>query len=292
MTETSYFWPGEVLGDAVLAPYSDEDYAHLMKVIFQHDPTQAHVFSGIGDDLEVTLISQTSFSVGSGFAIVDGKFYENTVGITSQIEVIEDPDHLGGTEPGPAYFKIVGLQKNSSGKEIRIFVGDNYASSAIALANLWQESGIMWQVPLAVLEIFGGEIISITDYRELLHTTDALGTLIRQGGDNYDWTSFGSTTFDVRSVHRIVGVNTFALGAGDAADAVSITFPESFAGHPGNTIPLIFLSIISADVLALGDHFIYPDNITADGFDANIERVSTAADEPAIVFSWIAIGER
>ena len=59
MTQNSYVWGGTVVGDATLAPYSDDEWAEIWGFFLQQDRTTQGVLdtlrAGYTGDLEVSI---------------------------------------------------------------------------------------------------------------------------------------------------------------------------------------------------------------------------------------------
>ncbi|KKM71743.1 hypothetical protein LCGC14_1427550 [marine sediment metagenome] len=156
MTESSIPWGGTVTGDAVLAPYSDDQWSDMYRKLLMRDHTVQGVVGGYANELEVIDAGGTTMRVSTGIALVDGKFYENTV--------VVDNASAGNT-----VYWLVGLQKDFAGQEVRVFTRGTYASEAAALAALVQDpdpAPAIWEIPLAtVLTDAAGNVDVVTDQR-------------------------------------------------------------------------------------------------------------------------------
>ncbi|KKN66976.1 hypothetical protein LCGC14_0466560 [marine sediment metagenome] len=153
MVESSLPWGGIVTGDAILAPYSDDQWSDMYRKMFIRDRTVQGVVGGYANELEVTDAGGTTIRVATGIALVDGKFYENTVNVDN-------------ASSGNTVYWLVGLQKDFAGQEVRIFARGPYASEAAALLALIQTDGVIWEIPLAtVLTDAAGDVDVVTDQR-------------------------------------------------------------------------------------------------------------------------------
>ncbi len=83
MTETSFFWDGEITGDAVLAKYSADVYASLWQKMLTRGDNEG-VLNNVDNELAVSGVS-VSVSVATGKALVDGTFYESDTSVSISI---------------------------------------------------------------------------------------------------------------------------------------------------------------------------------------------------------------
>lgn len=85
MTEKSYFWNGNSVGDAVNAPYTIDAIHEIFNQIFCSKMTSEGVIKGYANGLQGTNPSGLNISINTGAAIVYGRFYENDAAIASTV---------------------------------------------------------------------------------------------------------------------------------------------------------------------------------------------------------------
>lgn len=81
MTQTSYYQDGALLGDASLAPYSDETITYVEDTLHSNQSGVLYgcsKFSGTDGYLAVTRTNATTISVAAGCALVNGTYFEST----------------------------------------------------------------------------------------------------------------------------------------------------------------------------------------------------------------------
>ena len=160
MAQDSAFWGGQILGDAAsldlfYAPYTDDMFSDIWRKMFLRDRTTQGVVAGYENELEVTDAGGTTMRVATGIALVDGKFYENTVNVDN-------------ASSGNTVFWVVGLQKDFDAQEVRVFARGNYATAQLALDSLSQTEGVggIWEIALAtVVTDAAGNVDAVTDQR-------------------------------------------------------------------------------------------------------------------------------
>lgn len=243
MTESSLVWGGTVTGDAVDAPYDDDEFSDLLRELVTADRTIEGVvktnlasFSGL---LAITNPAGTTVRVASGVGFVDGKMYYNDANI----------DFAAGTSG--QYYRVV-LRKSFAGQTVRAAIlGPSGSAPALT-----QTDGVTWEVALATIYNSGG-VLSITDERVFVNrvyagmfdagavnTADIANDAVdntkvgnrvpqlirRQGGDANDWSILGITTYTPTMVIIQVGVAELEF-TGTTGTAI-VTFPVAFSNVP------------------------------------------------------------
>ncbi|GAF99361.1 unnamed protein product, partial [marine sediment metagenome] len=86
MTEKSYFWQGDDVGDAATyAPWSAEEFADVIRHLCQRRDAAAEVISGYANELAVTNPSGTTIRTKTGACVVYGTFYINDAKVDNNI---------------------------------------------------------------------------------------------------------------------------------------------------------------------------------------------------------------
>lgn len=158
MTETSFFWDGEITGDAILAKYSADVYATLWQKMFTRGDSEG-ILNGVDNELAVSGVS-VSVSIATGKALVDGSFYETDTPVSISIPTpVSDP----------RIDRIV-LQKDWVLKTIRIArVGGTENASPTAPA-LTQTALTLWEIPLAQVLVTTAGVITVTNESQICQT--------------------------------------------------------------------------------------------------------------------------
>jgi hypothetical protein len=109
-----------------------------------------------GAELVVSNPAAATIRVGTGAAIVDGKFYRNTANVD-----------LAGAVPGGGsnYYTVV-LQKTWATQLVRAVLLGPDAGAPPAVT---QSDGLTWEIALAEVEITSGGVVTITDVRVTAH---------------------------------------------------------------------------------------------------------------------------
>jgi hypothetical protein len=161
MTETSLFWGGLTIGDH--GTYTDDQFSDFIKRICQKVLTTEGVMLGHGSELACTNPSGSTIRIASGYALVDGKLYENTANV----------DHTV-TAPGTGtnYYTIV-LRKDFAAQTVRqVLLGP----SSVAYPAVTQVDGTTWEIQIARVSITSASVITVTDVRVYCHFAGQVST--------------------------------------------------------------------------------------------------------------------
>jgi len=154
MAETSMFWNGEVLGDC--GPYQQ---SHLMDTFFRAllNGTGNHgVLRGWMDELEVSGTS-SPLRVATGAALVYGMFYQSDSPVAFTI-----PRPTTGTRTD-----LIVLRREWTAQTVRLARLEGPGAALTQTANL------LYEIPLASVEINTDGEITVTDTREWIqYSTD------------------------------------------------------------------------------------------------------------------------
>lgn len=174
MSQWSQPWDGLVSGDATRAPYSATEWDDMYESLFG-SLDDCGVIPGIDGELEVSGAA-TPVSVAAGAGMVLGKFFRNTVatdlGITSPTGatrrdwiVLRCCWVSTGTCSDALYSgsgEVCGPQK------IRICHKQNPDEDLTPPA-LEKTDGIIWEIPLAQIDVTVGGVITVTDLRQEIY---------------------------------------------------------------------------------------------------------------------------
>ena len=156
MVQTSWPWGGLITGDAVLAPYSTDEWSDIWRKLFQRDRTLEGVLPDYLNELTVTNPAGVTIRTASGGALVDGTYFDNTANVD---QVVVAP---GG---GSNFYRVV-LRKTWAAQTVRIaLLGPNVAVPD----NVTQVDGVTWEISLATVEITSGSVVTVTDDRTYMH---------------------------------------------------------------------------------------------------------------------------
>lgn len=284
MTEMSYFWGGVIIGDAVAAPYSDDEFSYFMHFIATWDrvrqgvlPYQSAIYTGM---LSVTNPVGTTLRVNPGVALVDGKLYTSDAAV----------DFVAA---GVSQFWLVGLIKNFAAQTVRLFARGGYASEVAALAALVQTDSVTWEIALATVELDGaGAVVAVTDQRHFVGTPSSF--LCRRLGDITDpnWNASGNIIYNVLHHRQLMqaGAEHVHIPNGNIVGTTTITFPI-----PYDYVPLVYLTIIDVDIgigTAVGVVHLIASMIssTITQLVVDVECVIPTTADAKIYFNWLAIG--
>lgn len=158
MTETSFFWDGEITGDAILAKYSADAYQTLWQKLFTRGDSEG-ILNNVLNELVVAGTSG-GVSVGTGQALVDGTFYETDAAVSVTIPTpVTDP----------RIDRIV-LRKDWILKTVvigRLAGTENASPTAPALT---QTALTLWEIPLAQALITTAGVITVTNENQICQT--------------------------------------------------------------------------------------------------------------------------
>lgn len=154
MTETSYPWGGTTVGDATLAPYSDDVWSDLWRLLFTPAPATQGVIPYLNNLAVTGTASPLVVSTGAG--MVDGKVY-----ICDGALAVAIPTPAGATRID----RIV-LRKDWAAQTVRVTVISGAEGGGAP--SLVQIDGTTWDIPLAQASITTGGAITVTDERVYL----------------------------------------------------------------------------------------------------------------------------
>lgn len=157
MSELSFPWGGIILGDAVQAPYTDDAWSDLWRLVFTTDRTVEGVIRSYLNTLQVSGTS-SPLNVATGAAVVDGKIYINSGAVALAVS----------TPGGATRLDYVVLRKDWAAQTVRItLIAGVEGGGAPALT---QVDGTTWDIPLALLSTTVGGVITVTDERNYANT--------------------------------------------------------------------------------------------------------------------------
>ncbi len=149
MAETSFYWSGSSVGDATLAPYTDDQFTDNYRKLFSYDRTVQGILRGAGNELAATGTG-SPVAINTGMAIVDGKIYENSAS-------------LNVTVPTPASATRIDrimLRKSWAAQTVRITRVAGVEGGGVPA--LTQVDGVTWDLPLWQASITTGGVITLT----------------------------------------------------------------------------------------------------------------------------------
>lgn len=207
MTQTSYYWGGTTVGDATLAPYSDDVFSDLWRVLFTTDRTVECVLRKYWNELQVTNPAAATVRVREGAALVDGKLFWNTANVDLAVAV---------PGAGTNYYRVV-LRKSWVAQTVRIdLLGPNPASPPAVT----QIDGTTWEVSLATVAVASSGLITITDTREFIHHAQTVET------DNIEDASITQAKLAFSLTESNLIYSTVINAAGSVVDWTGI--PQTF----------------------------------------------------------------
>lgn len=157
MTEISYYWePG--LGDAIgQSPYSADLWNSIWRILFTSFDDDEGVVNGVENGLEVSGASGGTVSVDTGVAVVHGSPYKNP-GIAKTL-ILDAPV----SDPR---IDIIVLKKDWGLRTIRMGIHKGVENAAPVAPTLTQTDGLLWEIPLASVQIETDLTVAVTDSRE------------------------------------------------------------------------------------------------------------------------------
>jgi hypothetical protein len=164
MAETSLPWGGIAVGDA--GPYTDDQWTDVWRKLLTRDRTLEGVLPDYLNELVVTNPAGATIRVGTGGAVVDGKFYDNSANV----------DLAGAVPGGGSNFYTVVLDKNFAAQTVRAsLLGPN----VVAPPAVTQADGVDWEIAIYTVEITSGAVVTLTDVRVYCHyNTEISGAMI------------------------------------------------------------------------------------------------------------------
>lgn len=202
MTEKSWFWSGEVAGDATDAPYSADEFTDVMRKLLLKDRTDQGYIEGFTNELVVSNPAGNTIRVATGAAVVDGNFYESDANV----------DNVIATPGGATRIDRVVLRKSWAAQTVRVTIITGIEGGGAPA--LVQVDGTTWDIPLAQVSITVAPAITITDERVLARTPlspvgiPAMVEIETINGDGV------ITTFDFQNIPATPYKNLFIIGQG------------------------------------------------------------------------------
>lgn len=258
MTQKSYPWGGTSVGDATIAPYSDDEWSDLWSILFQFDRTrQGPIYTNhasYSGNLLVTNPSGNTIRVASGAAVVDGKVFTSDANVDTAVAV-------------DGSYSVV-LRKDFTAQTVRL---------AVRSSGVTQTDGVLWEVEIAGVVRASG-VFTITDKRHFIRTglPQLMSLLNIQNGpagpdDFYD-------PLDTQSDKAITGSVIVQMGAAQTTvlGEFTLTYPVPFSGKP-----IMFLT-------SNGPIHLYHTSISAT--QVAIRSVDLDGVSAQTYFSWMAIG--
>ena len=258
MAQVSNFWKTGVGAGDSPTNWTETDFARRNRAELT-DPTLQGVYKGKLNSLAVSGTLVNNVTVATGAANVNGYYYENDTALTitafaaPAAQIRYDRVVLRANMTSSAH---ADGQPAKSVRAVRI-AGTEGAGTPPALT---QSSGTYWEIPLAVLAVTTGGVVTVTDgrnYVPLSGTNEpaALNTATivsipyvtkRQGGDTVSWGTAGATNYNVTGqVKMQVGASVPTGGPTQDGAASgyqysgSVTFPEAFSA-----VPLVMAQLI------------------------------------------------
>jgi len=153
MAELSLPWSGTVTGDA--GAYTFQEWSEVWRILFTPDDTDEGVVFGKLNALSGS-DSANKITIGTGYAIVDGTFYENDAAVDVTIS----------TPSVSTRVDTIVLRKDSTAQTVRI---TNIAGvEGVGPTAITQVRGTTWDLKLFEVSITTGAVITITDFREFI----------------------------------------------------------------------------------------------------------------------------
>lgn len=160
-TEFSYFWDGTTQGDALLSPHSSDVFANLWAILMQSNTSSQGVIetdhSSFFSQLIVTNPAGNNIRVANGAALVNGRVYTNTANIDNTIET---------PSLGTRIDRVI-LRTTFASQIIRIAIISGKSGAGTPTI---QQNADVWEIPLALVSITIGGVITITDERVFAKT--------------------------------------------------------------------------------------------------------------------------
>lgn len=208
MTEKSWFWSGQVTGDALDAPYSADEWTDVMRKLLLKDRTTQGYIEAFDNELAVTNPSGSTIRVATGAALVDGSFYESDANVDNSI----------ATPAASTRIDRIVLRKSWASQTVRVTIITGVEGGGVP--SLTQTDGVTWDIALAQASITTGGAITMTDVRVLARTplspagTPAMVEIETINGDGV------ITTFDFQNIPTTPYKNLLILGQGRIDTAV------------------------------------------------------------------------
>lgn len=152
MAQISRPWEGTTVGDA--GAYSSDVWSSTWKILYSTADNEGVIDSYL-NELEVLGITG-GVKIKSGAALVNGTFYENTSAFSIELtNPVTNPK-----------IDVIAVEKNWGTQEIRVVIIEGEENASPTAETLTQESGAIWQIPLAEALITTGGIVTVTSTRD------------------------------------------------------------------------------------------------------------------------------
>lgn len=201
MTEISRPWDGRTTGDAGV--YTAEDWSEMWFSFFQTDATvQGVLYNPSTDNLVVINPASTTMRIGSGYALVDGTWYSNSVD--------RDLQSMSGAPSVNPRIDVVVLEKDTVAQTVRATIVEGAEAASPSAPTLTQVDGHIWQIPLAQYQISTGSVISnLIDRRAICRMPIGMLFLIEE----IDLVAVGGATHIISSIPEMFSALVFNLVA-------------------------------------------------------------------------------
>lgn len=252
MSELSYFWNGTAVGDAVLAPYTQDAVSEVVRMLFLYDNTKANVVGNMDNELAVANPSGTTITINTGWAVVDGNLYKNSALLSSSVTA-----PMAGTN----YYRFI-LRKSWAAKTVTfVRLGPDPA----AYPALTQTDGVTWDACLARVTITAAGAITILDDRYI----------IRSPG----WQRLVSYFRDFRPAYSGMADHmVIQVGVVSGVSPLTVTFPVPFDNPAAAPSPCVVTMMNDTN----------PTSLTIT--EGSVDFVATFGDANAHTLYWMAIG--
>lgn len=237
MTEISFPWDGQSLGDATLAPYSAQEWATYWKNIFAIGGDRADYgvirSTGGSNTLESLQVAPNSPAaanvlVNPGSAMVNGTGYINdtTVQVT-----------IAANASGNPRIDTIVLRKTVATQIVRVAILQGTPAATPAVVALTQ-TGATWEIPLADIAVANGfatiTIANITPRANYMIAPDGVYLEKVLNNDASNSLVFGDPVFWDTTADRAVSQLNVAVPFKQAAGAFGARTPIASVGRVQN----------------------------------------------------------
>ncbi len=170
--ETSSVWGDTTIGDAIEAPYDDDEFSSMLGAMIVASRTIQGVLFGRLNRLEVTNPSGLTIQVDSGNAIVDGKLYTND----DVLALTLDAAPGSGTD-----YYTVDLRKTFALQIVRAVLDGPVNGGPYPALD--QTEGTIWEIKLAEITHTSAGVITIFDRRV---PVNYMGCIFQEEGENFN----------------------------------------------------------------------------------------------------------
>jgi hypothetical protein len=153
MTEISAPWAGVALGDAALAPYTDQEWAVIWRDLIRASKADSGPLlgSGVSPDpgltIQATTPASAAVNVTAGSALVRGTWYNTDATVILAI---------AANGSGNPRIDTIVAQKNYAAQTIRLAVHQGTPAVSPVAPTLTQTDGVTWEVPLGDVAVASG----------------------------------------------------------------------------------------------------------------------------------------